>query len=253
MIPADWPSEDERRSEIRRHLLFATSARGADGDSQPVLVRDISASGLLLETEEGVRLDPMISVSLPEAGDVAAQVIWQGAKLAGCRLDQHLSQTTIDAVRIKGDAAHAEQPSETAGDGAGDHAAVDPASARNAARSLAARLKQLRIERDLTRAELAERSGISTPSIWAWETGRTVPRLGSLETLAKGLGVAVSELQIGAAGIYEDRVATTTEAPGEHPSDVRAARLAELVAASKAQIAAMAGVPPERITITIAL
>jgi len=238
MTLPDWPSENERRSEARRHLLFATTARGDNGESQPVLVRDISARGLLLETEEGVTLDPVIAIGLPEAGDVEAHVIWQGDKLAGCRLDTHLSQPTIDAVRAKGEAAHAEQPE------------ADAPLPRSAARTLAARLKQLRLARDLTRAELAERSGISTPSIWAWETGRTVPRIGSLETLAKGLGVPVSELQIGVGPAFSEGPAL---APGEGGGDLRAARLAELVAASKAQIAALAGTTADRVKITIAL
>jgi transcriptional regulator with XRE-family HTH domain len=238
MNDTDWPSENERRSEARRHLLFATTARGHDGESQPVLVRDISARGLLLETEEGVTLDPVIAVGLPEAGDVEAHVIWQGDKLAGCRLDNHLSQATIDAVRVKGEAAHAEQPE------------ADAPVPRSAARTLAARLKQLRLARDLTRAELAEKSGISTPSIWAWETGRTVPRLGSLETLAKGLGVPVSELQIGIGPVPLELQSPPI---GEGGGDLRSARLAELVAASKAQIAVIAGTTPDRVTITIAL
>lgn len=239
MNTAEWSSDKERRSEARRHLLFPTTARGDEGESQPVLVRDISARGLLLETEEGANLDQSMTVNLPEAGDVAVHVIWQGDKLAGCRIEDALSQATIDAVRTKGEAAHAEQP------------ATDAPMPRTATRTLAARLKQLRIERDLTRAELAERSGISTPSIWAWETGRTVPRLQSLETLAKGLGVGVSELQIG-----------VEDAPGDYPImaqggdsglDLRGGRLAELVAASRAQIAAVAGTTPDRVKITITL
>lgn len=243
MNDSDWPSENERRSETRRHLLFATSARGEDGQSQPVLVRDISARGLLLETEDGVTLDPVVEVNLPEAGDVEAHVIWQGDKLAGCRLDAHLSQPTIDAVRAKGEAAHAERP-EPADE-------LDAPAPRSTARTLAARLKQLRLARDLTRAELAERSGISTPSIWAWETGRTVPRLGSLETLARGLGVPVSELQIGADAGRAELPAMPTGEGGA--GDLRMERLTELVAASKAQIAAIAGTTPDKITITIAL
>lgn len=238
MNTLDWPSENERRSEARRHLLFATTARGHDGESQPVLVRDISARGLLLETEEGALLDQTIAVNLPEAGDIEAHVIWQGDKLAGCRLDSHLSQVTIDAVKAKGEAAHEEQPE------------ADVPAPRTAARTLAARLKQLRIARDLTRAELAERSGISTPSIWAWETGRTVPRLGSLETLAKGLGVAVSELQI---GIGPAALEPPPLSAGEGGGDLRTLRLSELVAASKAQIAALAGTSADRVSITIEL
>ena len=239
----EWPDAGERRSEERRHLLFATTARGEDGEDQPVLVRDISARGLLLETEEAAVLDKTIVVDLPEAGEVEAHVIWQGDKLAGCRLETHLTQATIDAVRAKGEAAHAERP------------VSDTPAPRTAARTLAARLKQLRLAKDLTRAELAERSGISTPSIWAWETGRTVPRLGSLETLAKGLGVAVSELQIGAAGGAGDISSPITLAAGssEGGGDLRTARLTELVAASKAQIAALAGTSPDKVSITIAL
>lgn len=240
MNDTEWPSESERRSEARRHLLFATTARGSDGETQPVLVRDISARGLLLETEEGVTLDQTILVGLPEAGDVEAHIIWQGDKLAGCRLDHHLSQATIDAVRATGEAAHAQQPEE----------AGDAPIPRSAARTLAARLKQLRLARDMTRAELAERSGISTPSIWAWETGRTVPRLGSLETLAKGLGVPVSELQIGIGPAALEMPGLSV---GEGGGDLRTARLTELVAASKAQIAVLAGTTPDRVTITIAL
>lgn len=242
MDTPDWPGESERRSETRRHLLFATTARGEDGETQPVLVRDISARGLLLETEEGVTLDEPFTVNLPEAGDIAAHVIWKGEKLAGCRLDNHLSQATIDAVRAKGEAAHEAQPE--------DPTAAQAPAPRTAARTLAARLKQLRIERDLTRAELAERSGISTPSIWAWETGRTVPRIGSLETLAKGLGVPVSELQIGVGAPAPELPALSV---GEGGGDLRTARLTELVAASKAQIAALAGTTSDRVTITIAL
>lgn len=243
MNTPEWPDAGDRRSEERRHLLFATTARGEDGEDQPVLVRDISARGLLLETEEAAILDKTIMVNLPEAGDVEAQVIWQGDKLAGCRLETHLSQATIDAVRATGDAAHAERPEG------------DTPVPRTAARTLAARLKQLRMAKDLTRAELAERSGISTPSIWAWETGRTVPRLGSLETLAKGLGVAVSELQIGVGSAAADlpMVAAPSSSGGEGAGDLRTARLGELVAASKAQIAALAGTTPDRVSITIAL
>lgn len=245
MNESEWPSEHERRSEARRHLLFATTAKGASGQTQPVLVRDISARGLLLETEEGATLDQLIAVTLPEAGDVEAHVIWQGDKLAGCRLDHHLSQATIDAVRVKGEAAHAAQPDRLSDDDGFD-APLPP----TAARTLAARLKQLRLARDLTRAELADRSGISTPSIWAWETGRTVPRLNSLETLAKGLGVSVSELQIGAGDMAPEMPALSVNEGG---GDLRTTRLTELVAASKAQIAALAGTTSDRVTITIAL
>ena len=241
MTPQDWSPEHDRRSETRRHLLFATTVRSdGDGEPQPVLVRDISARGLLLEVEDGAVLNHDFHITLPDAGEVEAHVIWQGDKLAGCRLESHLSQSTIDLVKESGEHDHNGRPED-------DDQPIQSAAPRTAARTLAARLKQLRIERDLTRAELADRSGISTPSIWAWETGRTVPRLQSLETLAKGLGVPVSDLQIGAAPA--PRLASVPDGDG----DLHAVRLSELVDASKSQIAALAGTTPDRVAITITL
>ena len=146
MTPQDWSPEHDRRSETRRHLLFATTVRSdGDGEPQPVLVRDISARGLLLEVEDGAVLNHDFHITLPDAGEVEAHVIWQGDKLAGCRLESHLSQSTIDLVKESGEHDHNGRPED-------DDQPIQSAAPRTAARTLAARLKQLRIERDLTRA-----------------------------------------------------------------------------------------------------
>ncbi|MXP27340.1 helix-turn-helix domain-containing protein [Porphyrobacter algicida] len=232
--------DSERRQEERRNLLFATTGAAENGEEGPVLVRDISSQGILVETDEALPLGTALELELPGAGRVSARVIWQGEKLAGCRLEGTVSQDTIDAVRESGAAAHArseETPSEPRA---------------SAASSLARRLKQLRLDRDLTRAELAEKSGISTPSIWAWETGRTVPRLQSLEILAKGLGVPVTELQIGGSPGMLESIGGMVES-NEDGMDLRSIRLAELVEASKIQIAMLAGTTPDRVAISITL
>lgn len=43
--------------------------------------------------------------------------------------------------------------------------------------SFADRLKELRLESELTQDELAEKTGISQSSIAAWEVGKTLPKL----------------------------------------------------------------------------
>ena len=232
--------DSDRRREERRNLLFATTGASDQGDEGPVLVRDISSQGILLETEQPLPLGTGIELDLPSAGRVGAKVIWQGNKLAGCRLDKGVSQETIDAVRESGAATHA----------LSEEASASPRA--SATSSLARRLKQLRLDRDLTRAELAEKSGISTPSIWAWETGRTVPRLQSLEILAKGLGVPVAELQIGALPSTVEALSSLAEGNGDG-MDSRSGRLAELVEASRIQIATLAGTTPDRVRISITL
>ena len=56
------------------------------------------------------------------------------------------------------------------------------------------RLRQLREEKGFSLAALSRRAGISKPSIWAWETGKTVPRSRSLHALAGALGVSIAEI-----------------------------------------------------------
>ncbi len=230
----------ERRDAPRRRLLYATSVRLNDGSVCPVLVRDISARGLLLERESSDWTNQAATITLPEVGDVEMRVVWSDHGLIGCRLKIQLSETTIHAIRTLGQGSHG-----TRGLG------IAPPSRRFVSK-LGERIKQLRMRKGLTRATLAERSGISMPSIWAWETDRTVPRLGSLENLAKGLGVSVRELTadtdpvdhkmlVGAGG--------AAMALGEHLSG----QLDQAVAASKEQIAALLGVTANQVSITVDL
>jgi transcriptional regulator with XRE-family HTH domain len=56
------------------------------------------------------------------------------------------------------------------------------------------RLKQLREARDLSRQELAERADISREYLRRLEAGRQDPTVGTLQRLAKALGVKVTKL-----------------------------------------------------------
>ena len=56
------------------------------------------------------------------------------------------------------------------------------------------RLKALREARDLSRAELAERAGISREYVRLLEAGRYDPTVGTLQKLAKALRVKLAAL-----------------------------------------------------------
>jgi len=56
------------------------------------------------------------------------------------------------------------------------------------------RLQQLREARDLSRQELAERADISREYLRRLEAGRQDPTVGTLQRLAKALGVKVTRL-----------------------------------------------------------
>jgi transcriptional regulator with XRE-family HTH domain len=55
------------------------------------------------------------------------------------------------------------------------------------------RLKALRLERQTTQDELAQRTGLSTSFISSLERGINAPSFESLETLAQALGVRVRD------------------------------------------------------------
>mgnify|MGYP002066912900 CR=1 FL=1 len=59
---------------------------------------------------------------------------------------------------------------------------------------LAKRLKQLRAERGLTQAVLAQRAGLTLSYIGRIEIGRHDPRLSTLRKLAKALKVTVADI-----------------------------------------------------------
>ena len=58
-----------------------------------------------------------------------------------------------------------------------------------------ATLRELRTRLYMTQVELAERVGVSEPTIVSWETGQRVPRLRNIPKLAEALGVEPAEVE----------------------------------------------------------
>jgi transcriptional regulator with XRE-family HTH domain len=56
------------------------------------------------------------------------------------------------------------------------------------------RLKKLREDRDMSRAELADRAGISREYVRKLEAGAQDPTVGTLQKLAKALKVTLADL-----------------------------------------------------------
>jgi transcriptional regulator with XRE-family HTH domain len=60
--------------------------------------------------------------------------------------------------------------------------------------ALANRIKELRLERNVSQEELAHRSGLSRTGMGFLETGKRWPRLDTLMSVAEGLNIPVDEL-----------------------------------------------------------
>ena len=58
-------------------------------------------------------------------------------------------------------------------------------------------IKQLREDRGLTQAELADRIGVSSKTVSKWETAKGLPDISLLQPLAQALGISVIELMNG--------------------------------------------------------
>jgi transcriptional regulator with XRE-family HTH domain len=94
------------------------------------------------------------------------------------------------------------------------------------------RLQRLRKQRGMTLAQVAERLGVSKPTVWAWEQGRSRPVGNRIDPLAEALGVSRSEL---------------------YPDADDQSYLHDLLVRVRAEISAAAGVNPEKIRILIEL
>jgi transcriptional regulator with XRE-family HTH domain len=225
---------DRRRASarIRLNLDVAASARG---EETRALIHDLSSSGVLIETDAALSLGSELIVALPEAGDVPAKVVWQSEKLFGCRFDRALGRAALGAAQLRNplprDLGLAERSGETA-----------------APQSLPEKLLRLRQERGLSRSEVAARTGVSTPTIWAWEVGKTRPREQNLLALANALGTTESELRAGG----ERREA---HSPDDIESQLGGAneskRLRNFLDEKRVQVAEMFGVEANKVKIVI--
>ena len=60
-----------------------------------------------------------------------------------------------------------------------------------------ATIRQLREDRNMTQAELAEKIGVSSKTVSKWETAKGLPDISLLQPLAQALGISVIELMNG--------------------------------------------------------
>jgi transcriptional regulator with XRE-family HTH domain len=203
--------------EPRRKLWLEAQGALVSGNSAKVLVHNISATGLLLESPVALAIDEKIGIELPHAGAMWAKVIWASGHLFGCEFETPVSAATLSAAQLRSAvdqetdiAARRELPSDG---------------------SFGMRLQRLRGERGLSQSQIATHLGVSKPTVWAWEHGKARPLDERIDALAQLLGVL----------------------PGDLLSDSAAGELETLLARSRAQIAAALGTSPEKVRIWVEL
>jgi transcriptional regulator with XRE-family HTH domain len=220
---------DEKRDDPRRKLSLLASGLRSDGTGLAVQIHNISGTGLLLESDVKLAAGDRIEIELPHAGDITAVVIWASGRLFGCRFEGPVSPATLSAVELKSAVAPAPEPASAIPPAPGideDRAApvIDEA--------FGIRLQRLRADAGLNQAEVAERMGVSAPSVSSWEKGRARPKRGRVAKLAAILGVPTAALLDDAA-----------------PEGIQG--MQEQIDRSRDQIARAVGVSPDKVRIIV--
>lgn len=186
---ADPGSVDARAAE-RRALQLEASGVLPGGLEANVLIHNLSAVGLLLETDIGLSQGERLVLDVPEAGALPVAIVWQSGRLYGCAFEQALSQGALAAVQLRAimgdDMSGAYNPARDA---------VSTGALQTPPEPLGVKLNRLRRERGMTLAQVATELGVSKPTVWAWEKGKAKPVPERLASIAQVLDVPEQELE----------------------------------------------------------
>ena len=211
-------SAGERRGGMRRKLKLGAVGRRGSGAAAEVLIHDLSANGMLVETADALEVGEGIEVELPYGGVHRAKVVWSSGRYRGCQFADPLPPGTISAALLKGTPTR--------------HGAPAGRGQRFAAAAFGPRVATLRAHKGMTIEQLARRLKVSRQAVWYWETGQRRPKPGIVSRIADQLEVSEAELL---------DVATALD---DTPGDLREC---------KQQIAARLGLPIEKIKIIVEL
>jgi hypothetical protein len=106
------PSSGEERGAARHSLsLFAQAASSRGGTS--VVVHNLSATGLLIESRECLDVDEVFEVELPGAEIRHASVVWRSDDFYGCEFAEAISTAAVSGARLRSPPPSLAAPSPT--------------------------------------------------------------------------------------------------------------------------------------------
>ena len=94
------PRAGEQRGAARRSLRLEVEGSSVVGLSRAI-VRNLSETGLLLESETALAVGEELLVELPQAGTVPARVVWARKPFFGCEFVRPVSRAAVSAALLK--------------------------------------------------------------------------------------------------------------------------------------------------------
>lgn len=189
-LPARF--ERDARSSLPRFSLVLGTQVNAEGREADAVVHNLSQEGLLVECDIDLGVGDPIEIDLSAEHRVCARVIWHNESFYGCRFETPISAALLGAARLRAaPLSHDAVEEDHAPSGSAEAGSAVDAEAQE---SLARRLRRLRKENGLSQGDLADRIGVSKPTVWAWEHGRARPQDVRLKVIADALGTTIEEL-----------------------------------------------------------
>jgi PilZ domain len=99
LYPQKRPTD--RRGKRRRRLQLSVRGMTPEGDCAPVVIHDISVTGLLLETSAELLIGETIEVDVPEGGPTSAIVMWNSGRFFGCQFEGRISPASVSAAVLR--------------------------------------------------------------------------------------------------------------------------------------------------------
>ena len=87
-----------RRGAQRRKLRLGATLSSTGDD---VIIRDISTSGMLIETKAELATFEQLQMELPEVGERIATVIWNSGQYFGCEFHEPVPKSALSAALVR--------------------------------------------------------------------------------------------------------------------------------------------------------
>jgi PilZ domain len=113
-VQIDPAVQENRRYGARRALRLDSVV--ADSGAE-IVIHDISATGLLIETAQDLAEGETLLIDLPERGATAATIVWRSGHFFGCRFELSIPVAAVSAalLRSPGAASRSSEPMQLPG------------------------------------------------------------------------------------------------------------------------------------------
>ena len=91
----DLAAPRERRAAVRRSLKLGT------GGAYPVMIRDMSLTGMLIESAVPMMVGGTFEVELPHDELVPAVVVWNSGEFYGCEFHRPIRPAALSAAQLQ--------------------------------------------------------------------------------------------------------------------------------------------------------